>query len=87
MMRKMHVPAYWPGVLGCQAREKSGVLVEVKKVIVIEDMGMDVDIEVAIGMDMPVLVVAIGIFMFLCCSLSVSLSLSQDEVGAASVRD
>jgi len=78
MMRKMQVPAYWPGVLGCQAREKSGVLVEVKKVIVIEDMGM-VDIEVAIGMVMPVLVVvAIGIFMSVSVSIFFSsLSLSR----------
>ncbi|KAL7773600.1 hypothetical protein CFE70_003565 [Pyrenophora teres f. teres 0-1] len=52
-IRNMQVPAYWPVILGCQAREKRGVEVEVKKVIYIWDMGMEVDVEVGLDMSMP----------------------------------
>ena len=58
----MQVPAYFPVVSGAQAEEKRGVVVEVKKVMVImfmliieelEDMSMPSGAELAIGM--PVL--------------------------------
>ena len=35
-MRNMHVPAYWPALLGVQALEYSGVWIEVKNTIAIE---------------------------------------------------
>ncbi|KXT03720.1 hypothetical protein AC578_5141 [Pseudocercospora eumusae] len=38
MMRKMHVPTYWPVVFGVQLSEYRGVDVEVKKVIIMSAM-------------------------------------------------
>lgn len=73
-IKNMHVPAYWPVVVGVHAIEKSGVLVEVKKVMAIESIpiidmeSMVSPAEVAIGM--PGIVVLgepeddIGIIMF-----------------------
>ena len=59
-IKKMHVPAYWPVVVGVHCIEKSVVLVEVKKAIAIESIPItmllsdDIDIlspvEVAIAM-------------------------------------
>jgi hypothetical protein len=43
-MRKIHVPAYWPSVVGLKAFEKRRVLVEVKNVIDMVDMDMDIDV-------------------------------------------
>jgi hypothetical protein len=40
-MRKIHVPAYWPCVVGLKAFENKRVLVEVKKVIDMVDMDME----------------------------------------------
>lgn len=37
-IRNIHVPAYWPGVVGVQDAEKRDVLVEVKKVMDMVDM-------------------------------------------------
>lgn len=37
-MRNMQVPAYWPVVIGVHGMEKSGVPVEVKKVMAIASM-------------------------------------------------
>lgn len=47
-IKKMTVPAYWPVVAGAQAAEYKGVLVEVKKVIVlIVPMDMVLDMSIA----------------------------------------
>jgi hypothetical protein len=59
-MRKIHVPAYWPSVVGLKAFEKRRVLVEVKNVIDMVDMDMeDGSVEEAM-LSMPV-VVAVAI--------------------------
>lgn len=55
----MHVPAYCPVVVGVQASEKSGVVTEVKNVMLMEDMDiideeeddMSIPEEVAMGID------------------------------------
>ena len=39
-MMKMHVPTYWPGLLGVQSSEKSGVRDDVKKVMAMSAMDM-----------------------------------------------
>jgi hypothetical protein len=52
-MRNMQVPAYCPVDVGVQAVEKSGVLVEVKKVMLIMSMLIIVIPESAVGIDMP----------------------------------
>lgn len=44
MMRKMQVPAYCPVLEGVQEVEKSGVVVEVKKVVCM-DIDMDEEFE------------------------------------------
>ncbi len=41
----MQVPAYWPVVDGVQLAEKRGVVWELKKVIIMEDMGIIVESE------------------------------------------
>jgi hypothetical protein len=64
-MRKMQVPAYWPGVLGVHAMENNGVVVEEKNVIAIASIPImlpvedDISIElVEVGIDIPVMVLA-----------------------------
>lgn len=53
----MHVPAYWPVLFGIQLIENSGVIVEVKKVIAMDDIGImsleDIDVEVELDIAMP----------------------------------
>ena len=46
MMMKMQVPAYWPVVAGVHLVEYNGVLVEVKRVAIMFDMGSIGEFEV-----------------------------------------
>lgn len=77
-IKKIHVPAYWPLLVGVQVSEKSGVLNEVKKVIIISDMPImeeselisieDMDVEV--DMDIPV-VVAVEVIELMSISIMI----------------
>ena len=61
-IKKMHVPAYWPLVLGVQFIEKSGVAEEKKNVIAMKSMPImgvevvDIDELVELAIEMPVIV-------------------------------
>lgn len=50
-MRNMHAPAYCPVVLGVNADDQRGVLVEVKKTISMDCMLMDIEVDEAIAME------------------------------------
>lgn len=63
----MHVPAYWPVLLGVQVIEKSGVFAEMKNVIAMESMPIivleSIDIEelVELAIAIPDIVLVGGI--------------------------
>lgn len=57
-IRNIHVPVYWPGVVGVQDAEKRDVVVEVKKVMDMVDMFIP-DIVALESVD----IVGIGMFM------------------------
>ena len=55
MIRKMQVPAYWPVLEGVQPSEIRAVCVEVKKVLIIDDMcimPLDVTVDEDMGISM-----------------------------------
>lgn len=77
-IRKIHVPAYWPLVVGVQVSEKRGVLKEVKKVMIMSDMDMVMeepmsieDIEVEVDIDIDDVEVAIDIVVLISMSISI----------------
>lgn len=57
-MRKIQVPTYWPVVEGIQLEEYKGVIVEVKKTIIIDDIGIMVELAADMSMFTSVVIVA-----------------------------
>lgn len=89
-IKKIHVPAYWPLLVGVQVSEKRGVLNEVKKVIIISDMPimeepepMSIeDMEVEVDMVIPV-VVAIDIVELMSISMSIMIAVVDGVCGTS----
>ena len=84
-MRKMQVPAYCPVLEGVQPLEYKGVVVEVKKTIVI-DMDMEESVDMLIVLELVAVLVPMAIAMAVVELMSMSIIAVEEKAVAAEGR-